>query len=251
MILKVFYQIIDKNLDFNLFKRMANSYSKSLKSISKFLIIFITSQPCLSKAVLYDDNTDSYWEVAPNQDFDHANNIPIGKNIRGKTNPYVKGHALRLDIFSFSTDNDILAEVLIAQGQNYNLTNLVSLSIGSSKTGSVITTIWSGNGFQADKVALTKGDYFVLVYCNSNSVGAYDYRFRIDFPQSSDSVSGPVSSAKLDSWTWNGAFPWVYNNATDSWFYYAFSGNSYNAYDARNRSWFTFDSDTGKWNPYN
>lgn len=53
----------------------------------------------------------------------------------------------------------------------------------------------------------------------------------------------------LDSWTWNGAFPWVYNSATDSWFYYAFSGNSYNAYDARSGSWFTFDSGTGAWNP--
>jgi hypothetical protein len=53
------------------------------------------------------------------------------------------------------------------------------------------------------------------------------------------------------SWTWNGAFPWVYNSATDSWFYYLFSGNSYNAYDARSGSWFTFDSGTGAWNPSN
>ncbi len=56
---------------------------------------------------------------------------------------------------------------------------------------------------------------------------------------------------QIDSWTWNGAFPWVYNSLTDSWFYYAFSGNSYNAYDARSGSWFTFDSGTGAWNPSN
>jgi hypothetical protein len=59
------------------------------------------------------------------------------------------------------------------------------------------------------------------------------------------------TNPQLDSWTWNGAFPWVYNSATDSWFYYLFSGNSYNAYDARSGSWFTFDSGTGAWNPSN
>jgi hypothetical protein len=60
-----------------------------------------------------------------------------------------------------------------------------------------------------------------------------------------------LNQTKLNSWTWNGAFPWVYNSLTDSWFYYAFSGNSYNAYDARSGSWFTFDSGTGAWNPSN
>jgi hypothetical protein len=59
------------------------------------------------------------------------------------------------------------------------------------------------------------------------------------------------TNPQLDSWTWNGAFPWVYNSASDSWFYYAFSGNSYNAYDARSGSWLTFDSGTGAWNPSN
>lgn len=59
------------------------------------------------------------------------------------------------------------------------------------------------------------------------------------------------NNANLDSWTWNGAFPWVYNHATESWFYYAFTGNSYNAYDARSGSWLTFDSGTGAWNPSN
>ena len=60
-----------------------------------------------------------------------------------------------------------------------------------------------------------------------------------------------LNQTKLNSWTWNGAFPWVYNSLTDSWFYYAFSGNSYNAYDARSGSWFTVDSGTGAWNPSN
>ena len=53
---------------------------------------------------------------------------------------------------------------------------------------------------------------------------------------------------QLDSWTWNGAFPWVYNGSTDSWFYYAFTGNTCNAYDARSGSWFTFNGVTGVWN---
>ena len=55
-------------------------------------------------------------------------------------------------------------------------------------------------------------------------------------------------SPQIDSWTWNGAFPWVYNSSTDSWFYYAFTGNTCNAYDARSGSWFTFNGVTGVWN---
>ena len=51
----------------------------------------------------------------------------------------------------------------------------------------------------------------------------------------------------LNSWTWNGAFPWVYNHDTNSWFYYHYSTNKLNAYDALNQKWFTFDSATNAW----
>lgn len=51
----------------------------------------------------------------------------------------------------------------------------------------------------------------------------------------------------LGSWTWNGSFPWVYNHETASWFYYHFAGNTYNAYDARNGNWFTFNSTSNSW----
>jgi len=51
----------------------------------------------------------------------------------------------------------------------------------------------------------------------------------------------------LNSWTWNGAFPWVYNHDTNSWFYYHYSSNNLRAYDALNQKWFTFDSATNAW----
>ncbi|MEK9773807.1 MAG: hypothetical protein VW576_09620 [Opitutae bacterium] len=53
----------------------------------------------------------------------------------------------------------------------------------------------------------------------------------------------------LNSWTWNGSFPWIYNSSTDSWFYYYFVGNNVNAYDARSSSWHTFNHSSEEWVP--
>jgi hypothetical protein len=55
------------------------------------------------------------------------------------------------------------------------------------------------------------------------------------------------STSYLDSWTWNGSFPWVYNANTDSWFYYRFNGNICYAYDVRSSKWFAFDEGNGGW----
>ena len=222
---------------------------KSLTCISKCLILFFTVHLCFSKTVLYDQSSDSYWELAPNQDFDDANAIPIGKNIRGKTNPYGEGHDFRYDIFSFSTDNDVMADVYLAEGQNYYKTNTLGLTIGSAATGNLITTIWTGDGSQTDRVALARGDYFVMVFCNSNGIGAYDYRFSIDFPQNNQSVSKPVSKTMLSSWAWLGQFPWVYDHSTESWFYYHFGVNICLVYDSRSGSWYTYDSGIRDWRP--
>jgi hypothetical protein len=62
----------------------------------------------------------------------------------------------------------------------------------------------------------------------------------------------PINEVKeqstiLNTWTWNGAFPWVYNHETASWFYYHFAGNTCNAYDARNGNWFTFNGTSNSW----
>jgi hypothetical protein len=54
-------------------------------------------------------------------------------------------------------------------------------------------------------------------------------------------------SVALDAWTWNGAYPWVYNANTDSWFYYRFNGNICYAYDVRSSKWFAFDEGNGGW----
>ncbi len=89
------------------------------------------------------------------------------------------------------------------------------------------------------------------IYDGSTTLESIYPNIEIEGFTSLNASSFELLNPQLNSWTWNGAFPWVYNSASDSWFYYAFSGNSYNAYDARSGSWFTFDSDTGTWNPYN
>ena len=64
-----------------------------------------------------------------------------------------------------------------------------------------------------------------------------------------DASSNFGDSVKIDSWTWNGAFPWVYNNSTESWFYYLFTNDKYNAYDARNGNWLSYNSESKTWTP--
>jgi hypothetical protein len=60
-------------------------------------------------------------------------------------------------------------------------------------------------------------------------------------------VGANTSTLYLDSWTWNGAYPWVYNANTDSWFYYRFNGNACFAYDVRSSKWFAFDGQSKAW----
>ena len=60
-----------------------------------------------------------------------------------------------------------------------------------------------------------------------------------------------TTTTELNAWTWNGAFPWVYNHETASWFYYHFAGNTCNAYDARNGNWFTFNGTSNSWGKSN
>ena len=55
------------------------------------------------------------------------------------------------------------------------------------------------------------------------------------------------TTSELNSWTWNGAFPWIYNHETASWFYYYFASDTCNAYDARNGNWFTFNGTSNSW----
>lgn len=78
----------------------------------------------------------------------------------------------------------------------------------------------------------------------------YEYSTRnlspTDFSELSQ-TSGNSSSISLNSWTWNGSFPWVYSHANSSWFYYSFSGNRYNVYDAKNNSWYTFNDADKTW----
>ena len=54
----------------------------------------------------------------------------------------------------------------------------------------------------------------------------------------------------MQSWTWNGAFPWVYDNSSKSWFYYHSSSGGYFVYHANLKNWYKFDVSTGVWNPH-
>ena len=61
------------------------------------------------------------------------------------------------------------------------------------------------------------------------------------------SASEYRTNIPLNSWTWNGAFPWVFSNQTNSWFYYHFAGSTCNAYDVQNGVWLTFNQLSNSW----
>jgi hypothetical protein len=59
------------------------------------------------------------------------------------------------------------------------------------------------------------------------------------------------STVDLGAWTWNGAYPWVYNANTNSWFYYRFNSNTCYAFDVRSSKWFAFDGQSKVWGDAN
>lgn len=92
-----------------------------------------------------------------------------------------------------------------------------SISYPSPKTTEVLTYEYSTRN-------LTAGDFSVVT-------------------QTSDTGS----SLTLDSWMWNGAYPWVYDAVTSSWFYHSSNGNSSYVYDSRNSTWYVFNETTKAW----
>ena len=110
--------------------------------------------------------------------------------------------------------------------------------------------------FQSDSLV---GKKWVIEYQNETTffdldslfnLGKKDQEVLTDFNRwfkSGDIGNAQPSIPLLNSWTWNGAFPWVYNHETASWFYYHFAGNTCNAYDARNGNWFTFNGTSNSW----
>ncbi len=100
----------------------------------------------------------------------------------------------------------------------YEPTNTAqSISYPSPKTTEVLTYEYSTR-------TLTPGDFSVITQ---------------------DSSSG--SSLTLNSWMWYGAYPWVYNPTTSSWFYYSVNGDSRYVYDARTSKWFAYNESTNSW----
>lgn len=78
----------------------------------------------------------------------------------------------------------------------------------------------------------------------------YEYSSRNLSPTNFSEVtvsSNSGASVTIDSWTWNGAFPWIYNHGTASWFYYHFTGTGYMTYDARSGNWLNFNGATNSW----
>jgi hypothetical protein len=132
------------------------------------------------------------------------------------------------------------------------------LEINKPEPRGVFPDKWSAR--EADTYSMNPDDIWVEEEIQKKFIDRFKKSISVEFASSTmkhnvkDFIALTVqdqNSPQLNSWTWNGAFPWVYNHATESWFYYAFSGDSYDAYDARSGSWFTFDSGTGAWNPSN
>jgi len=60
-------------------------------------------------------------------------------------------------------------------------------------------------------------------------------------------TSNTGSTLTLDSWMWNGAYPWIYNSSTSSWFYHSSNGNKSYVFDQRNSTWFAYEESTNLW----
>ena len=86
-----------------------------------------------------------------------------------------------------------------------------------------------------------------IPYKYKSSLNSISPSFPLIGISSLNSIALEKTTPLLNTWTWNGAFPWVYNHETASWFYYHFAGNTCNAYDARNGNWFTFNGTSNSW----
>jgi hypothetical protein len=108
------------------------------------------------------------------------------------------------------------------------------------------STVTNASGYSTRSIYTPNNSSQTLSYPRPQTTENFTYEYSTrnlspnDFSEVSQ-TSGNSSSISLNSWTWNGSFPWVYNHATSSWFYYSFSGGSYNVYDAKNNSWYTFN----------
>lgn len=80
---------------------------------------------------------------------------------------------------------------------------------------------------------------------------SYTGRSYSDSPQNFTEKSEFSSphSGMLQSWTWNGAFPWVYDHSSQSWYYYYFNNGGYFVYHSNLNNWFKFNISSGEWSP--
>ena len=85
-----------------------------------------------------------------------------------------------------------------------------------------------------------------------NNQRVYTSRNYADSPRSFLETRDDMNThpSMMQSWTWNGAFPWVYDNSSKSWFYYHSSSGGYFVYHANLKNWYKFDVSTGVWNPH-
>lgn len=80
---------------------------------------------------------------------------------------------------------------------------------------------------------------------------SYTGRNYADLPQNfvhKTAASSPNSNI-LQSWTWNGAFPWVYDHSSQSWYYYYFNEKGYFLYHSNLNNWFKFNISSEEWTP--
>lgn len=148
--------------------------------------------------------------------------------------PTASGDKIKVNGFSLELEGFLNSYVI--EGIGSFLTNSI---LESSNNSVQMIMEYQNNTFSQD----------IQIYLNEKEQTLLtDFAFEYESKNTNDDQGSEIPSiTAMRSWTWNGAFPWVYDSASDSWFYYYFTGNGYYAYNSSSRRWMSFDDSFGNW----
>lgn len=164
---------------------------------------------------------DSFWI-----DLTQYGQIPYGQDSRAK-------------FFGFSIDLDMTGNAYFLKELGSYLLNIK----GTISFPSEISMLYDGQYFEVPLPAESIPTFYSQLSFEDNNFGDFTKNFSIP------TDSSPISSGFLQSWTWNGAFPWVYDYSSQSWYYYYFNNAGYFVYHSNLNNWFKFNISSGAWSP--
>ncbi|MEK9773762.1 MAG: hypothetical protein VW576_09395 [Opitutae bacterium] len=162
---------------------------------------------------------DSFWI-----DLTQFGAIPYGQD------PWAK-------FIGFSIDLDFTGNAYFLKELGSYLLNMK----GTISFPSEISMLYDGEYFQVPLPTQSIPTFYFQLSLQDNNFGDFTKNFSIP------TNSSPISSDILQSWTWNGAFPWVYDHSSQSWYYYYNNDTGYFVYHSNLNNWFKFNISTGEW----